>query len=480
MKKLFYFLFLGIAHTFNSQPGTLDISFGTGGTAEYNNSLVISKTEIQSDGKLLICGYTADISKAVIKRHNIDGSVDPTFNLQMNMPYLLNAAFGAKQQSDGKLVVFLIGTNDFNAGPFYFRLARLNSDGSEDNSFSTTTFPAAVDNEFGFFIGTDEKPAIYFGPNRTNTGEINIMKFLIDGNIDTSFGTNGTKQHFVYNNPPGEVSFGDYDRTLISDDSGNIYISFRIDNKSYIHKTNLDFSSSSVQENGIERIEQLLYHNQHLYVANTDGMTHNLQKISAATLMPVTSYGDNSIAKATGPNNMFTNREIRAIVQPDNKGIVIASVDSKMYVSRFKDDGNIDNTFGTGGTMSFNTSFDAAYNMSAHYSPATQKLYIINPDPIDNSPNYNLISINLGNTKLSTIETSEANLYKVYPNPVVDFINVPQNITEITLTDMSGKIVLNRLIKGEKINLSGISKGAYILVMKHKNGKSHQQKIIKN
>lgn len=479
MKKLFYFLFLGIIQTLHSQAGTLDANYGTGGIAQYDNSFVISKTEIQSDGKLLLCGYTADISEAIIKRHNIDGSVDPTFNLQINSPYLINAAFAAKEQSDGKLVVFLVGTNDFNAGPFYFRLIRLNSDGSQDNTFATTTFPAAVDNDFGFFMGSDEKFGIYFGPNKSNTGEINIMKFLTDGNFDTSFGTNGTKQYFVYNNPPSEVSFGDYDRTLITDDSGNIYISFRIDNKSYIHKTNLDFSTSTVQENGIERIEQLLYHDQHLYVANADGTTHNLQKISAATLLPVTSYGDNSIAKATWPNNMYTNREVRTIVQPDNKGIVIASLDFKTFVSRFTADGNIDNTFGTGGTMSFNTSFDAAYNMTTHYSPVTEKLYIVCPDPIDDNPNYNITSIDLGTTKLSTIEDSANKQYKVSPNPVVDFINIPKGITEITISDITGKIILNKQIKEDKINLSGISKGVYILVMKDKNGKSYQQKLIK-
>jgi len=82
---------------------------------------------------------------------------------------------------------------------------------------------------------------------------------------------------------------------------------------------------------------------------------------------------------------------------------------------------------------------------------------------------------------LSTIETKSEKL-QVYPNPVKDvlFISKPQEIKEISVYDITGKLVLKNL-KSDKgqVNVSKLLPGNYILKAVLINGTSESIKIIK-
>src|SRR5262249_44058535 len=110
--------------------GALDTSFDPGAGA--NNT--VYKVLVQTDGKVLLAGaFTSarGTARNRIARLNTDGSLDTTFDPGLGAD---NAIWGIGLQADGKIVVS--GPfSTFNGTP-RLRFARLNTDGSVDNSFN--------------------------------------------------------------------------------------------------------------------------------------------------------------------------------------------------------------------------------------------------------------------------------------------------------------------------------------------------------
>ncbi len=143
--------------TFDSD-GIVTTSFGSSG-----NSSGKSIT-IQSDNKILLAGSVYDGTNYdyAIARYNTDGSLDTTFAttglLTFGVGLTNDAPQDVKVQNDGKIIVagssYIGGFNDFS-------MARLNSDGSFDNSFDSdgmvTTGFGLEDNAFGIAIQSDGK-----------------------------------------------------------------------------------------------------------------------------------------------------------------------------------------------------------------------------------------------------------------------------------------------------------------------------------
>src|SRR6185295_19164263 len=78
---------LGIVakHTAHGQPGSLDLTFGSGGivTTDWASGNAVGKSvTIQSDGKIVVAGYSdfySIYSGFALFRYNSDGSLDNTF-----------------------------------------------------------------------------------------------------------------------------------------------------------------------------------------------------------------------------------------------------------------------------------------------------------------------------------------------------------------------------------------------------------------
>jgi uncharacterized delta-60 repeat protein len=97
----------------------------------------------QADGKVIVAGGFSNFngaSQGGVIRLNADGSPDTTFNTNVGSGVQSGAGiYGIGIQSDGKIV--LVGAfNGFNAGSVY-SIIRLNSDGTEDTTFSTAISP---------------------------------------------------------------------------------------------------------------------------------------------------------------------------------------------------------------------------------------------------------------------------------------------------------------------------------------------------
>lgn len=73
------------------------------------------------------------------------------------------------------------------------------------------------------------------------------------------------------------------------------------------------------------------------------------------------------------------------------------------------------------------------------------------------------------------------NVFEVFPNPATDYISIKSNqkISEIKIFDTSGKIVLPLSKFDQKIDISELIKGTYILTAKNSDGFLLKQKFIK-
>ncbi len=163
--------------------GSLDATFDPGNGADGT----IRAMELQNDGKLIIGGsfnYYNGSSTPFIARINADGSEDNTFDPGSGAN---SAIQGLTIQNDGKVVV--VGDfTDFN-GASLNRIARLNTDGSLDGAFnpgtgSGGTFPSIRDVE----VQNDGKIVIsgYFDEFDGTTRK-KIARLNANGSLDASF-----------------------------------------------------------------------------------------------------------------------------------------------------------------------------------------------------------------------------------------------------------------------------------------------------
>ncbi|MEK8020044.1 MAG: PQQ-binding-like beta-propeller repeat protein, partial [Candidatus Parabeggiatoa sp.] len=165
--------------------GSLDTTFDPGtGTKDTNGYTgIISSLVLQSNGKILAGGGFSSINGVTQKylaRFNSDGSLDTTFTSSTN------GIFKLKLQSDDKI----LAVQDMPAGYSYFRL---NSDGSSDTSFTVGTLN---DLAGSFAIQSDGK--ILIGGGFTDINGIshsNIARINNDGSVDTGFDAGSIEQN---------------------------------------------------------------------------------------------------------------------------------------------------------------------------------------------------------------------------------------------------------------------------------------------
>ena len=130
-----------------NSDGSFDNSFNVGGVGAfqaYQSPSAVRAILLTEDGKIFISGtfcFYNGIPRESIAKLNSDGSLDETFVPEINDPYpdnYFNWIVSISIQKDGKILIggqFAIVNN----GVEWLVLGRLNSDGSYDDSFSSNT-----------------------------------------------------------------------------------------------------------------------------------------------------------------------------------------------------------------------------------------------------------------------------------------------------------------------------------------------------
>ena len=161
--------------------GSLDNTFNSGSPNGYINKIVV-----QPDGKILIGGYFQNyngIARSSLARINSDGTLDTAFNPALEDSDGFFEVRAIAIQTDGKILVS--GNFTGVSGTARTGLARLNADGSLDNSFNPIIGNSSI---FALFVQADGKIMIggsFTGVNGFNRS--NFARLNADGSLDSSF-----------------------------------------------------------------------------------------------------------------------------------------------------------------------------------------------------------------------------------------------------------------------------------------------------
>lgn len=185
--------------------GSLDTSFNTTGKVlsdvGSNSEDVVSHAQIQSDGKIVVVGYSDanGSNDFVVARYNTDGSLDTSFNsVGMVITDIgtgsTDYAFGVAVQTDGKIVV--AGSSDAG-GSVDFAVIRYNADGSLDTSFNSTgkvltdIGTASGDTLSSVRIQSDGKLVVTGYSDVNGADDSVVVRYNANGSLDTSFNSTG-------------------------------------------------------------------------------------------------------------------------------------------------------------------------------------------------------------------------------------------------------------------------------------------------
>ncbi len=184
-----------------AQAGSLDPNFGSGGIVSTANTGA-NAGALQGDGKILVAGSISTVQNAQqpgLLRYNTNGTLDSGFGADGKVVIAGNnagPAFAVAVQTDGKILA---------AAPANLVLTvfRFNSNGSVDSTFGSngaTAIQAAglfLDPASGG-IALEPDGRILVSTGQNEGGGLHIVaRLLANGQLDSTFGSNGAAPTFV-------------------------------------------------------------------------------------------------------------------------------------------------------------------------------------------------------------------------------------------------------------------------------------------
>ena len=178
-----------------NSDGSLDSSFDPAITPIGSSSDEAYSVAIQSNGKIVVAGYSENGShrEIAVLRYNTDGSLDSSFDSDGKITTTIGSDDLAKSvavQSDGKIVVAGSSETEENSD---FALMRYNSDGSPDSSFVPAVTPIGTSSDFAnsVAIQSDGKIVVAGSSNNGSDNEFAVARYNTDGSLDSSFDSDG-------------------------------------------------------------------------------------------------------------------------------------------------------------------------------------------------------------------------------------------------------------------------------------------------
>ncbi len=458
--------------------GTMDSSFAVNGHKVFSSGdngnpiLTMDVLKILPDNKMLYAGRQLSnmIDKIVVFKMNSDGSFDNTFGSNGRAVISVGNALGSGfqnmgVQNTGKILLFG-GSSDYT-NPWVGSISRLNTNGNLDNSFGTNGvlipnlgfntnnvryWMVKVLSDNSFLVAGTHTEA-------TTTSEIThdfIAKFDADGTLQTNFGTNGKVILPLINNE--RLSF--QNKEIDVDNNGNIHL---------ICATN----------GGTTGISSVL-----VYKLNGNGTLIN-------------NYGANG--RLTVPqlhHNSWYSYD--AMLQGDKllvAGMTDTGLAAPYRLQRFNADGTEDLTFASPLSHIANNrrAYDHLYFLGLQ---SNDRIMLGGNGKRDDKAADSIFPVVLRflergteqppvDTGTSVIQIKDQNLVRIFPNPTRDlfYIDGVRGNANVQLFDVSGKLILNRLLPGNRtksIGCSPLPAGIYWLYLKEAGSKTiYSHKLIK-
>ena len=182
--------------------GALDNTFGTAGkvTTDFDSTADRARAiALQQDGRIVVAGYSdiSTLQKFALVRYNSNGTIDNTFGTNgkvttTNIGPGWGGATGVAVQPDGKIVA--IGQSGTSTNS-YFAVARYNSDGSLDNTFSGDgKLNTSLADKFNIASSVAIQPdgrILVAGKSYTIDWDFSMARYLSDGTLDVTFSQDG-------------------------------------------------------------------------------------------------------------------------------------------------------------------------------------------------------------------------------------------------------------------------------------------------
>ena len=445
-----------------NEDGTLASDFGTGGMVltDLNglSSDVATDIAIQNDGKIVVAGRThagaayVDYKIAVV-RYNSDGTLDESFGTQGKAycsiesydDYSYDVSMAL--QSDGKIVVT---GSTYSSVLDVFLTVRFTSDGNIDTSFGnngtvTTSLGESFDgNPNAIAIQPDGKilvGGVGVGPLSYGTwADFALVRYEPDGSPDISFGDNG-----IVLTPLVSGFNAEWIEDLAIQNNGKIIA-----------------AGSTAETNDIQRIAVARY--------NTDGSLDNGFGTSGIVLTAIGSSQANSqgVALTSSENIIVT-------------GFSQSPVDgsSDFALVQYLPDGSPDTSFGENGIVT--TDINMLDGISDVETEAGGKIIV---SGLTGNPDHHDFIVLRYLDNITGYQTNQQYSVDVFPNPVHDILSVKmvdyQN-TRFGIVDLQGKLMFasNPASTLSSLNLTGLPAGVYLLIIEKNKEIILRRRIIK-
>lgn len=327
--------------------GSLDTSFDTSTGAA---SGIIYNAMQLAGGKVVVSGSFTTINGTAlnrIARLNADGTLDSTFTPGTAAS---GVVYDFDVQADGKLVIGGSFTtyNDTASA----RIARLNTDGTLDTTYSVGT--GASSTVYDIDLQTDGKAVISGGFATINgTARTRIARLNSDGSVDTGFDVAGISTGIIYAveiEADGDIVFGGTFTAI----GGNPYVRLaRASSAGVLDTTFTPAAENTVRALSVQTDQKII----------VGGAFINVTSVSKAGSARLNSNGSVDTAFAA---NVFDNATVRAVAQqPDGKILAAGIFDfanfvPRMGIARFNADGTLDTAFAASGIGADSTVFNVA------------------------------------------------------------------------------------------------------------------------
>ncbi|PXY45100.1 T9SS type A sorting domain-containing protein [Flavobacterium hydrophilum] len=460
--------------------GTIDATFLNPGGFGSGSNQSISRMAVQPDGKILITGeffssYNGIATKR-LARLNADGTLDTAFNTGTGPS---SSVYAITTQPDGKI---LIGGRFGNYnGIARNGIARLNTDGSLDTTFSIGT--GVNNNIYSIAVQTDGKILIsglftsYNGVSRNRFARLNT-----DGTLDTAFDPGAGPDNVIY--------------SIVTQTDGKIIIAGNFKNykgipKQCITRLNSDGTLDTSFNLGISidwnvdvvKIQsdgKLLISGTFVGFTGGNSPPPGLARLNADGSLDPTFVAQQLLFANTG-TNPYTNPYSIAI-QSDGKIIIGGTITSYggtpiLNIARLNTDGTHDTTFVAGTGIANNQGISSSVDNIIILPDG--KILISGVFILYNGVTVGRVARILSGTTTLDLPESYKNTFAIYPNPASSKIYFSHELTEIAVYDILGK-KRNIPHTSDSADISALPNGIYILKGLENNGKTITQKIVKN
>ncbi len=499
------------------QAGTLDTTFGGTGKviSDFGTSNFGRAVAIQSDGKIVLAGYSSIAGNFTVARYNKNGKPDTAFGGSGKVTTDFgreDKAFSVAIQSDGKIVVAgKTNATTISTGNFDFAVARYNVNGSLDNTFSgdgkvTADFNnGASDEAHSVAIQPDGKIVVIGTTNKYNS-DFALIRYNTNGTPDKTFGGNGIITTDFGNGEEAYAVIVQSDGKIVvagATNAGNDFRDFALarynvngtldntfsgDGKVIADIGGVDFGKSvAIQSDG------------KIVVA---GYTIQGDEDWALARFNVNGTLDNTFSGDGILTSEFGGTDDANAVAIQSNGKIVAAGYSKLTtdydfaLARYNIDGTNDSTFGKSGKVT--THFGSS---RATYSNDLAYAMVLQPDGkivaagnVMFSGGFTNFAIARYNGDASSLTSSVSRLnatdkfienkpstIRLYPNPVVDILHLqglhPSARTIILITDKSGRVLLNTIIQNSeyRFNVKILPAGVYnVSVIENKKTVTHR------